>query len=149
MFLVPCCFLKFSFHVYLYLASCFYLLFPCLFLFPSHCRIFPRPLSSLYLLVLLVPSTSLPCLSYLSLHLSVPVFLCNLSALLSLYTVVLLLFPLLFTAPCFLALCPTPPLRPSVLPPAFLFPFLPLSCCLWALSLVASSLLGFLMCLKE
>ena len=151
MFFVPCCLLKFSFYIYLYPAPCFYLLFLACFFSPLTVEFFPVP--CLFSVVLscrsLLPPSPAPHLSYLFLHLSVPVFLRSLSTLLCLHRC---------PAPCPSLVCSilfsgslshTSSLCPSVLPPAFLFPFLPLSCCLWALSLVANSLLGFLMCLKE
>ena len=84
MFFVPCCLLKFSFYIYLYLASCFYLLFLACFFSPLTVEFFPVP--CLFSVVLscwsLLPPSPAPRLSYLFLHLSVPVFLRSLSTLL-------------------------------------------------------------------
>lgn len=46
-------------------------------------------------------------------------------------------------------LFPVPHLFPTSLSPSLCFSFLPLSCCMWVLSLAANLLLGFLMCINE
>lgn len=133
MFLVPCRVSKFSFYIYLYPAPCFYFLFLAVSS-PLSLQNFSVP--CLYLVVLPVPPPR-PTSSLLF----IPLCLCFLLNLSSLCTLVLLLIPLLLQHP-------VTPLRPSVLPPAFLFPFIALSCCLWALSLGANSLPGF-MCVNK
>ena len=128
-------------------VSSFYFLVS--FFSPITLGFFPLPcLVSVFLSRWSLPplSPAPPPLIYSSLSRSL--FFCSVSPLSSLYPLVLLPVPLWFAASRFPAPCPTP-LPPSVLPPAFLFPFLPLSCCLWALSLVAKALPGLPMCLKE